>query len=633
MAQIAIQGKKFYFTDAGVPLAGGKIYYYEAGTDTLKDTYTSSAGTTPNSNPVVLDSAGRATIFFGSGSYKEVVKDSSDNLISTVDGISSTGGDSTTAVETYSELRALTAGVSDLVVVSGGSAAGDGAGGIFRWDSTNTDADDGGVTIKPSTNPTSGRWVRNIEQGFVNVDWYVPTGDGVVDDTAKFTSAYTYAYNNNLYVLLPDGTFLWTSAPTHDGDVWTVFTPDAILKWSSIQPALKVHIYDKEQHFDISSGSSEAPVLGGVDYIFPEWFGETLASHAIATEVVDANQNGGYLHTTLAYTQNLVADTDDSDIVTTIYDSAETKQATVTQTTDFELATVNGKITLDSATTIELEGATNITGNTTVTGTCGITGNSTITGTFGVTGNTTITGSLDTTSVVDVNYGGECLRIGADSGATTRTNATNKFARITAPHYLTAEENTLLLEAENSSTANVVTIGGRDGSFNAATDVYIAAAANNTTLTGTNIARFDSDGVELLSGNVLLPTPATIGNATQAAAITINGAAVTAYGNFATTNGNITSNGGYVGADKGLQVTEGSNAYMGAATLSGGAVTVNTTAVTANSRIFLSIQSLDTVATPMAIGVTARVAGTSFTITSEDGTDTSVIAWMIVEPL
>lgn len=82
----------------------------------------------------------------------------------------------------------------------------------------------------------------------------------------------------------------------------------------------------------------------------------------------------------------------------------------------------------------------------------------------------------------------------------------------------------------------------------------------------------------------------------------------------------------------GVSIKEGTNATMGAATLSAGTVTVSTTKVTATSRIFLTIQSLGTVSAPKSIGVTARSAGTSFTITSEDITDTSVIAWQIIEP-
>jgi len=83
---------------------------------------------------------------------------------------------------------------------------------------------------------------------------------------------------------------------------------------------------------------------------------------------------------------------------------------------------------------------------------------------------------------------------------------------------------------------------------------------------------------------------------------------------------------------KGISVAEGTNAKMGVATLVTGTKVVATTAVTATSRIFLTTQSLGTVTVPSALAVSARTAATSFTILASDGTDTSVVAWMIVEP-
>jgi hypothetical protein len=82
----------------------------------------------------------------------------------------------------------------------------------------------------------------------------------------------------------------------------------------------------------------------------------------------------------------------------------------------------------------------------------------------------------------------------------------------------------------------------------------------------------------------------------------------------------------------GIYVKEGSNATMGIATMVSGTKTVSTTKVTANSRIYLTVQSLGTVTTPKTVCVTARTAGTSFTISSADNTDTSVVAWLIIEP-
>ncbi len=79
-----------------------------------------------------------------------------------------------------------------------------------------------------------------------------------------------------------------------------------------------------------------------------------------------------------------------------------------------------------------------------------------------------------------------------------------------------------------------------------------------------------------------------------------------------------------------LSVAEGSNAKQGTATLVAGTVTVANTSVTANSRIFLTSQ-VDG-GTPGFLRVSARVAATSFTITSSNGADTSTVAYLITEP-
>ena len=71
-------GEVQFIDSSGNPLVGGLVYHYIPGTSTPKDTYQDSAGTIVNSNPVVLDAAGRA-IIWGSGSYRQVVTDSLGN--------------------------------------------------------------------------------------------------------------------------------------------------------------------------------------------------------------------------------------------------------------------------------------------------------------------------------------------------------------------------------------------------------------------------------------------------------------------------------------------------------------------------------------------------------------------------
>lgn len=83
-------------------------------------------------------------------------------------------------------------------------------------------------------------------------------------------------------------------------------------------------------------------------------------------------------------------------------------------------------------------------------------------------------------------------------------------------------------------------------------------------------------------------------------------------------------------AGGGVAITEGANARMGVSTLVGGTVVVSNTSVTANTRIFLMCQTPG--GTPGFLRVSARTAATSFTILSSSGTDTSVVAWLLVEP-
>ena len=80
-----------FFDDNGDPLNGGKLYTYEAGTTTPKATYTTEAGDVANANPVILDSAGRATVFID-GSYKFALYTSADVLVKTTDNITSFTG-------------------------------------------------------------------------------------------------------------------------------------------------------------------------------------------------------------------------------------------------------------------------------------------------------------------------------------------------------------------------------------------------------------------------------------------------------------------------------------------------------------------------------------------------------------
>jgi len=81
-----------FFDNNGVPLAGGLIYTYEAGTTTPQATYTTNAGTIAHPNPIVLNSAGRVPggeIWLLPTSYKFILQTSAAVLIATYDNVTS----------------------------------------------------------------------------------------------------------------------------------------------------------------------------------------------------------------------------------------------------------------------------------------------------------------------------------------------------------------------------------------------------------------------------------------------------------------------------------------------------------------------------------------------------------------
>lgn len=99
--------KARFFDRCGKPLAGGKVYTYEANTTTDKTTYKDPYGLTPNTNPIILDAAGEADIYLD-GTYRIRITDRngvlvndvakigswfSDNLQDSLDNVSSAMGE------------------------------------------------------------------------------------------------------------------------------------------------------------------------------------------------------------------------------------------------------------------------------------------------------------------------------------------------------------------------------------------------------------------------------------------------------------------------------------------------------------------------------------------------------------
>ena len=123
MAVVTPTAKAQFIDAAGIPLAGGFLYTYEAGTTTPQATYTDSTAATANSNPIVLDSRGEANIWLSSANYKFKLTDSEGTEIWTVDNIAAPSTALSPVFSSNVTISANTSGPALLVTQTGAGAA------------------------------------------------------------------------------------------------------------------------------------------------------------------------------------------------------------------------------------------------------------------------------------------------------------------------------------------------------------------------------------------------------------------------------------------------------------------------------------------------------------------------------
>ena len=156
------------FTDNnGNPLSGGQLFVYAAGTTTTVTTYTDSTGSTPNTNPVILNTRGEASVWLTPGAnVKFVLATATDtnpptSPIWTVDNIAPADGISAAmlpvveATTTANALTAMGAAASTNPTITGSidltNAAGNSrnlfyqTSGVQRWSAMTDATAEGGL--------------------------------------------------------------------------------------------------------------------------------------------------------------------------------------------------------------------------------------------------------------------------------------------------------------------------------------------------------------------------------------------------------------------------------------------------------------------------------------------------------
>lgn len=198
LSALAGAGQQF-FSDSGVPLAGGKLYSYAAGTTTPQATYTSVSGSTAHTNPIILNSAGRVAtgeIWLTAGSnYKFALYTSADVLITTWDNITGING---TGIATSANLVSFT-GFKGQVGTVADLADNDGADWI-GFTSAGTSA--------------VARSSQDKMRDAVSVKDFGAVGNGIVDDATAVSAWLTYIAANSKSGFVPAGTYLLGSKIT-----------------------------------------------------------------------------------------------------------------------------------------------------------------------------------------------------------------------------------------------------------------------------------------------------------------------------------------------------------------------------------------------------------------------------------
>ena len=387
--------------DTGVASPGALIYTYTAGTTTAAATYTTSALSVANANPIVADSAGRYVAYLAAGAnMKFVYKTAAGATIRTQDNVLSVPGAAVNLDIQGTVGVAVTAG--QVCYLSSGAESPALTPGLWYL----TDAD---FAVSSTTCQSIGMAVSAIPintAGTIRIAGLATTAAAVVVGSTYYVSATAGA--------------ITTSAPALARVVGVADTTSTLILAataavsSTLPNPISQDLLFTDATYDIGKSGANRPrdlfqsrnaTIGGTLGVA----GATTLSSTVATGALTVT-GAATVSTTLGVTG-----------ATTLSSTVGTGALTVTGN-----ETVSGTLGVTGATTLSstlASGALTVTGNETVSGTLGVTGAAALASTLAVAGATTLTGGLNTPLVVAQGGSGVATHTayGVIVGGTTST--------------------------------------------------------------------------------------------------------------------------------------------------------------------------------------------------------------------
>lgn len=185
------------FADVGAgirPSSGAKLFFFDTGTSTPKDTFSDSAGTTPNANPVIADSKGVFPDIFFIGTFKVILKDRNDVQVWEADPV-----DSFLSASFIDGLNpnTLADAISDKTLNNGDvlhmkeRISGNDGGGIWDVVLTSTVTPNGLNVVQSTAAPSISLVIRGLSS--VDIKLWGCVCDLSTDDTLAFQNAVDQA--------------------------------------------------------------------------------------------------------------------------------------------------------------------------------------------------------------------------------------------------------------------------------------------------------------------------------------------------------------------------------------------------------------------------------------------------------